>query len=301
MLKIILRGIIMLICSVLSLTAQPSEDEKLITLGKAYKDYMFQKEPTKEFIQSLKANVPNGLQEATEFIVQTITTKNKLLSPVYLTRPSDQVLKQIYIARRLDLNMREENPIDNFILLDSLKKKQVLTYELVDNYYSMLFGAISNKNKPFDLSKVNFKLSEYNFKDDTERGIFFLHCMRDCGMQIWGFINIPKPPNTKEAYKYINRFPKFNGQPYYYYNDFNFKDFEMVIITDEGMQSYKAFYLDKYYETLLNHLITLNKEKRPEKEVHDLLLGSILRERSLYKYSKYKDVLERLFTEVKTD
>lgn len=301
MIKFILTSIIMLIYSVLTLTAQTSEDKKLIALGKAYKDYCFRNEPTKEFIQSLKADVPNGLQEATDFIVQTITTKNKLTTLNYLKRPSDQVLKQIFIARRLDLNMREENPIDNFKLLDSLKKKEVLIYEMVDNYYDMLFGAIGNKNQPFDLSKVNFKLSEYNFKDDTEQGIFFLHCMRDCGTQIWGFINIPKPPNTKEAYKYINRFPKFNGRPYYYFNDFSFKDFEMVIIIDEGMQSYKAFYLDKYYETLLNHLITLNKEKRPEKEVHDLLLGSILRERSLYKYTKYKDVLERLFTEVKKD
>ena len=53
--------------------------------------------------------------------------------------------------------------------------------------------------------------------------------------------------------------------------------------------------MDKYYETLLNHLFCLIKEESTEKEKNDLLLGSILKESNLYKYTKLKDTLEQIF------
>ena len=75
----------------------------------------------------------------------------------------------------------------------------------------------------------------------------------------------------------------------------------MNIIKDKGIQSYKSYYLDKYYETLLFHLICLNKENWSEKEKNDLLLGSILKNNNLYKYTEYKDTLEDIFNEQKRD
>lgn len=144
-------------------------------------------------------------------------------------------------------------------------------------------------------------MNDYNLKNDTEKGIFFLRCMEFCGKNIWGLINIAKPMNTKGAYELITKFPTFNGLKYYQYNDFNFPDFDMVIVKDKGLMSYKGYYIDKYYETLLNHLLCLKKESKPEKEYNELLLGSILRDKDLYKYSKKKDILENLFTEIKKD
>jgi hypothetical protein len=38
-----------------------------------------------------------------------------------------------------------------------------------------------------------------------------------------------------------------------------------------------------------------------EKEKNDLLLGSILKERNLYKFTKYKDTLEDIFKEQKQE
>ena len=75
----------------------------------------------------------------------------------------------------------------------------------------------------------------------------------------------------------------------------------MKIVEDEGLQSYKGYYIDKYYETLLSHLICLNKEGGSEKEKNDLLLGSILKDRKLYKYTKYKETLEDIFKEQKQE
>jgi hypothetical protein len=258
-------------------------------------------EPTKQVLKEVKDDVPANLKKATDFIVQTISKKNQLLTKSYLSRPDDKVLRQIYIIRAINLNLREENSVDNIKLIDSLSNKDIPTYELIDNYYGMVFSAVGNKNQPFDLSKIDFKMKEFNFKDDTEKGIFFLRCMRDCNSVIWGYMNVVKPPNTKEAYKYIKKYPKFNGQPYFQYTDFYFTDFEMNIIKDKGIQGYKSYYLDKLYETLLFHLICLNKEGGSEKEINDLLLGSILKERNLYKFTKYKETLEDIFKEQKKE
>jgi hypothetical protein len=289
------------LCLTVLTFGQTNNYEKLIELGKTYKDFMFRNEPTKDVFKDIKANVSENLKTATDFIIQAITTKNKLLTQQYLLRPDDQTLKQIFIIRSINLNLREENQIDNAKLIDSLIIESVPTHELVDNYYGMLFTAVGNKNQPFDFSKVDFKLKDYNFKDETEKGIFFLRCMRDCNSVIWGYMNVVKPPNTQKAYDNIKKYPKFNGRPYYQYTDFYFTDFEMNILEKNGKQSYKSYYLDKYFETLLFHLICLNKESGTEKEKNDLLLGSILKEPNLYKYTKYKDTLEEIFKEQKQE
>jgi hypothetical protein len=285
------------ICFTISTFGQLSENEKLVELGKVYKDFMFRNEPTKEILEAVRNDVQLDLITSNEFIAQTITTKNSLFTQPFLTLPNDTILKQIYIIRSINLNLREENQIDNIRLIDSLKAKSIPHYDLVDNYYGMLFNAVGNKNQPFNMSKVNFQLNDYNLEDDTDKAIFFLRCMNLCGTSIWGYMNVVKPANTKEAYSYIKKFPKFNGLPYYQFNNFYFNDFELVITKDKGIQSYKSYYLDKYYDTLLSHLICLNKEGASDKEKYNLLLGSILKERNLYKYTKNKDTLEELFQE----
>ncbi len=276
-------------------TGQTPVNQKMIDLGKIYKDYMFRNEPTKDVLKDAETGVPENLKAATDFILQTITTKNKLLTATYLSRPEDAVLKQIYIIRAIDNNLREEDQVNPIKLIDSLSSQEIPTYELLDNYYEMLFTAVGNKNQPFNLSKINFNMKEYRLKDDTEKGIMFLRCVDYCGKTIWGYMNIVKPPNTKEAYKYIKKFPKFNGRAYFQYTDFYFPDFEMTIIKDKGVQSYKSYYLNLFYGTLLSHLICLKNEGGSEDEKNDLLLGSILREQNLYKYTKYKKTLEEIF------
>ena len=70
---------------------QTIENKKMIELGKAYKDFMFRNEPTKEDLKDLKSGVPENLTTATEFIAQTITTKSKILNQTWLSRPDDKV------------------------------------------------------------------------------------------------------------------------------------------------------------------------------------------------------------------
>lgn len=281
--------------------AQSSSNDKVIELGKIYKDFMFRNDPPKSVISQTKKNTPDNLKKSSDFIIETVTFKNKLLKKEYLTLPDSQTLKTLYIIRAVNFNMREDNPIDNNVLIDSLKNKTIEKYELVDNYYSMLFTGVGNKNQPFNFSRINFTLNDYMLSDETEKGILFLKCMDLCGTSIWGYMNIVKPPNTKEAMQYINHFPKFNSQPYYQYNDFSFTDFEMKITEEKEKESYKSYYINKHYETLLYHLMCLHKEGGTEDEKNDLLLGSILKNQNYYKYSEHKETLESIFQVVKKD
>lgn len=278
---------------------QATENNKLIELAKAYKNFMLRNEPTKEFIDNLQANMPANLSAAANFIVQTISIKPQLLNKEYLTLPEKSTLKSIYIIRLINYNIRKENPIDNNKLIDSVKTLDIPSNELVDAYYSILFVAVGNKLQPFDLSSINFSMSDYNLATDTEKGIFFLECMDFCGTTIWGYMNIVKPANTKTAYQYIKRFPKFDGLEYYKFTDLNFPDFEMLIVEEDGIQSYKSYYIDKYYDLLLSHLACLSKKRAKEKDIDDLLLGSIFKDRIFYKYSKKKEILESIFQERK--
>jgi hypothetical protein len=297
-----MKKVILTAAATLAITCifgQMVENKKIIELGKAYKDFMFRVEPGKDDLKTLNSEVPQNLQIATQFILQTISTKNKILDKAYLSRPEDQVLKQIFIIEEINQNAGREDQVDNNKLMDSLSAKNIPTYELIDNYYGMLFTAVGNKDQPFNLSKIDLRLNDYNLKDDTEKGILVLKAISLCASNIWGYMNIVKPPNTEKALSYINKFPKINGRPYYQYTDFYFSDFNMNIVEGEGLQSYKTYYLDKFYEALLSHLICLNKENGSEKEKNDLLLGSILKETNLYKYTTYKETLEGIFKEQK--
>lgn len=274
---------------------QITENEKMIQLASVYKDNLFIAKTPKGEIKKIHTDVPESLKTATDFIAQAITSKNKLLTPTYLNRPDDNVLKQLFVIRTMELRMRDGKLFENQKIIDSLLNTDVSTYEMMDNYYEMLFTAVGNKNQPFNFSNVDLKLDEYQLQDETEKGIVFLRCMSYCGKIIWGYMNIINPPNTSKAYKNIKLYPKVNGLSYLTYDDFNFPDFEMTIIAGEKPQSYKAYYIDKYYEILLTHLICNVTEGGSEKELVDLMGVSILKDENLYQYSTNKDVLEELY------
>ena len=279
--------------------AARAQDQALILLARTYKGHMFRADPTKETIERLRTEVPASMAVARDFIIETTTTKNKLQSADFMRIPEEETLRQIHAIRMLDLDMREEQRIGDQPLLDSLRKARVDRHALVRNYYHMLFTAVGNKNQPFDLSKLDLRPDDLGLQDETEKGIVFLECMVLCRSVIWGYINIAKPPNGKKAMENIKRYPKVNGAVYYRFPDLLFPDFDFVY--DEKQQSYKGVMVDQYLELLIYHMQVLQDLGAKDEAVQDLLLSSALRMENLYKYSKNKDVLERLFTTVPTD
>lgn len=275
-------------------TGQTTESLKLLELAKGYKDYWSEDMSPESTINSLNQDVPENLKAARDFIVQTITMNNSLMTKKFLTLPDEQTIRYIHIIRALEMNMYEYRHIDNKILLDSLLKESFPRDVLVDNYYEFLFIGVGNKNKPRDYSSYDFNLQEYNLADETEKGIFFLRCMNICGLIINGFMNRLNPPDTKRAYIEIRKFPKFNGQPYYKFRNLNFPDFEINIHFNKYTESYKGSLINLYFDVLIEHLICLAKEAPGIKEKEEILSESILRDKELFKYSKKRKFLEEI-------
>jgi hypothetical protein len=270
--------------------------ENLIELGKIYRNFMFRTNPPTNIGEQLSALKIPELAKTVDFIEQTITPNNHLTDKRYLTRPDTSTLLYIYAIVQVNYNIREDKPKDNSELVEKTLKAKIAFYELVDQYYSLLVTGIGNKNKALDLSKVDFQLNQYNLTDDTQKGIFFLEFMNTCGKFIFGYMNIVKPPRYDKAMEEIKKYPKFNGLDYYNFLDLDFPDFKMVIAQEK--QSYKKYYINNYYKTLISHLICLSQDKKDEQKRMDLLLGSILKEKKFYDYYDRKEDLENLFKEI---
>lgn len=276
-------------------------NQELIELAKIYIISFVQDNPTDYEYEQLNKIKSKELEKALLFVKESIALNNNLNTEKFLIIPDNQTLYQLYIIGRIRSNITRKNSKDNDELISELKAKNITRYELVNNYYGLLFSGIWNKNNHFDLSKTDYRIENYELKDDTEKGIFFLQAMYLCHAQLLIQAKLKTPLNHRRALKILNNFPKFNGQNYYQYLDFGFTDFKVASINNSVGQSFKYKYINIYYEILLDHLTCLNQKNRYKIERENLLLNSILKEQTYYKYSENKETLERLFVATKMD
>ena len=74
---------------------------------------------------------------------------------------------------KVNANVREKEPKDNIELLKEWRDKNVQRYELVENYYSMVFTGIGNKNQPFDFRMLTLSLIIMNSKTKPKKVFSF--------------------------------------------------------------------------------------------------------------------------------
>ncbi len=295
-----LATVFLIIFSVQSTLAIDLDDE-IIKLGQIYRNFVFQNNPTQLTFEQIDGIKENELQKAKIFLKECISPRNSLTSDNFLKLPDEKTLLNLYLVMKVNYNVREKDPKDNYELIEEWRIKNVPRYELVENYYNMVFAGIGNKNQPFDLSRTDFIIDNYNLEDETEKGIFFLTAMSLCYYEIWGYMNVVKPPNYKKALTSIEKYPKFNGQEYYKYLSFGFPDFEMQIEKDKAVESYKNYFINRFYNTLIYHHQCLNQKRKTKKEAENLALSSILKEENYYDYSKNQTYLNGLFRTMKME
>ncbi|PHR23164.1 MAG: hypothetical protein COA38_17260 [Fluviicola sp.] len=257
---------------------------------------MFANDASKELIKKLGKEYNDYLSTSLLFVKEVTKSKNKILSDKFLKLPDTNTLRVIFIIDALHQNPHLENPLDPSQIVDSLVDKKIPYHLLIDQYYQTIFTSVGNKNKPFDMSKVNFKMDEYGLNNDRQKTMFYLRCMDACGSQIYGFMNIVNPPNTEKALDYIEKFPQFDGLKYYQYTDLHFGDFQLEIFNDKGLQSYKSHFINELFKTLLNHAVCLNKEG-DKQDVQDFFISSPLKDETLWKYTELQEVLKSIFKE----
>lgn len=281
------------------LISQNDYSKELIELAKIYRKYHFSNQPPKKVFKQIKSIKHSDLKLTKKFLKELIKVNNKIIDKKYLYKPDSITLKSLYIIKVLNTNMYEDEPKDHNLVVDSLMKENTDYNELLSCYYQMIFTAVGNKNRPFDMAKVNFNMEKYNLKNDVEKGIFFLESMETFGTLIWGYMNIPNPPNYEKAMKVINKYPKYNDEPYYQYLDLNFKDFLLTTDKRKPKESFKKHYLNKYMNTILYHAMCLSQNSETRSEMNKILISSIIKNESYWKYSEMPEVFENIFKKVK--
>ena len=142
-------------------------------MGKFTEILFFRNNPTDLTFKKLAEINSSELLTTKNFIKECISPNNELTSEKFLKIPDEQTLLNLYLIMKVNANVREKEPKDNTELLSEWREKNIQRYELVENYYSMVFSGIGNKNQPFDLSSVDFVIENYNLKTKQKREFSF--------------------------------------------------------------------------------------------------------------------------------
>ena len=264
----------------------------MVELGRFYRYNGFEHESAEKIRRHLKPLRTPELNATTDFVAQLVKKNNRLLHKKYLQLPNDETLVYVFIMRKVAYNLWKKEPINNITLVEELLRQKIEQRVLISNYYNLLFAAVGNKNRSLDLSKIDFNLSAYNLKTTTQKSIFFLQCMDFASRSIRHRMMNKRTANYENACTVIEKYPTFNGKPYYHYADFALPDF--AIMRSQRILSFKNFYMANYYHLLLIHLQCLEKTKADKQEITNLLAHSILKDKELQAYNNYEGYLKKV-------
>lgn len=265
--------------------SQKLDKDCIIELSGFYGKNVMSSKPDKKELKSIGQDFPAKFEFISDFIKETTLPNNDLLTDRFLVLPDSFSLKVVYIIDALYQNSSKKVVYEESVLIDSLLKADIDRKELIDEYYSTIFTSFSNKNKPFDLSKVDFDLEKLVPNDYIGQAILFLRTMEECGKHIRGYMGFGGEDGIKNAYDLILKYPKFNSKEYYKFSSFDFDDFEFEIYNDRGPESYLTNYLGKYYSVLYNHLICIMEITKDRDKGLELWNNSILSNSDFYQYA----------------
>jgi len=238
------------------------ENEDLILLATAFHKYHSTYKVNRKTLKEISKIESEELKEEKDFFSEIIKPKNEIYKIKFVNKPDSSTLKTIFIIRAINHNMFADNPKPHETIIKEIKFQKVEYLELLAAYYDLIFGLLVNKHDDLDLSKINYEINKLGFEIKEEKAVFFLTTMERMGSNIWGYMNIPVPTDYENALKEINRFPKFNGEVYYKYSNFAFKDFKLTIDIRRPKENFKDYYLEKYYEIMKYHLMCLDIQNK---------------------------------------
>ncbi len=241
-----------------------AKQSELVLLAEAYHKYHHTNNIDNSIFEKIDKISSPELEKEKEFIAELIKPNNDILNIKFLTKPNINTLENIFIIRALNYNMFKDNPIKDKKVIKQVKSDQISYQEMLSAYYNMIFGILINKHEDLDLSQISFDLNNLNLSTKQEKGIFFLTSMERFGSDIWGYMNIPESTDYNSALEVINRYPKYNGDEYYKYNDFDFSDFLITVDIRKPKVSYKDYYLKKYFSALGYHMEILEFDNQKQ-------------------------------------
>lgn len=273
---------LLLILSLLLLHARSSAQIVLTDSQKSLLIDICSQQSTPETLRNTRNTIPiDGLFSS--FIDQLLVSTDKpekVMDSRFLNRPSHADLVFWYVVREFHYNGLKQDAENEELsaILDRILLDTISEYWLLDNYYYRISDRVAQHFNKADLSNWNFQLDSMGFIDQTEKAIFFFAITNACGerLSVMAFTGQGKPMDV------IQRFPKFNDKPYYYFTDFSYPDFNWIGF--EKTESYNTRHLGKFYTLLLNHYGFLIKNNKPD-EAEELFKNSLLSQPEFFKYS----------------
>lgn len=219
---------------------------ELVTLAKAFHKYhAFEKIDPKTEKEITDIN-SEDLIFPKEYILEIIKHDNKILSDKFLRKPDYKNLKTLFIIVELNYNMFKNNPKSPEEIITQLTQSSLDTAELLSSYYRTTFALIVNKNRSIDLGKRNFVFDILDLKTDQEKGIFFLMAMTQMTTDSTDFPRDDSIQTYESLKSPLRHYPKFNGEPFYNFRNFEFQDFNISIDYRFPKVSFKLYYLKRY-------------------------------------------------------
>jgi len=268
---------------------------ELIKLAEIYKKYHVVK-PTTEVFAKLDSISSKELQGSKLFISELIQENNRITDSIYVVKPDSSTIRNLHLIRGLTWNMFNKeyfNESKKEYGLESLISENIDYKEQFANYYSMMWTSVLNKNKPFDMSKVDFNLNDYGF-NKNEKAIFFLESMETLGTMISGYFYID-PPNVNKAMEFISKYPTFNSEQHYKFKELDFEDFVFTYSSKKPKGSYKMYLMNKYMNTILSHAICLSENPENQDELQEIIQNSIMANKTNWRYSETPQVFEQIY------
>lgn len=262
----------------------------LVLIGELYYNngkLMTPKGESNDFFELLNNYKTPELKNVVELLEASRKSDNSVIDKKYLKRPNNIDLQYWYVIREIHYNLVDSLPKDNYKIARTILDSTIDSRALLDNYYYRLSRGINFNSG--NLSKLDFNIEEYGFRDDTEKAIFFFNIN---GQLIQRFVVLQMMKNSKKILEFAKKLPTFNGRNYYFYTDFNFSDFEWIGY--EKIELYKESHLNSYYTGLMAHFGAV-AEIKGKKKSSEIYLNSILSKQEYFKYSQFEDLLNKLY------
>jgi hypothetical protein len=294
--KILLITLLLLstLCSKAQLKLAKNEFTNLIAISELYsKNTNANGENFVNAIDSLRTPTLNNIVDA---LIEVGKGEKTIFTSRFLSRPSETDLTMWYVIREIHYNMTSKNPTPrpNIDVANEVLSKKIDERWLLDNYYNRIHGGIGLLFNTADLSKIDINIETLGLKNETEKAIFYFNMM---DALIGGrFKVLQMMKNNQKILYFSDKLPLFNGKKYFYYKNFDFKDFDWIGY--EKTESYSERYIGNLYGILIaQYLATF--ELRSKQETQEMYFNSILSEPKYFKYSAIKDDLQFLYDKSK--
>jgi hypothetical protein len=273
---------------------EQKELDNLIAIGEIYSHNTNAR--GSKFAKSIDSLRTPKLDHIVDALIAVGKGDETILENRFLARPNDDELVLWYVIREIHYNRTNEklSPKPVSVVANEVLSKKIDTRWLLDNYYYRIHGGIASLFNDADLSKYNFNIDSLGFRNETEKGIFFLNMMDALVGGRFKVLQMMK--NNKKILDFCDKMPKFNGREYFYYKNFDYDDFDWIGY--DKTESYNERHIGVLYNILIAQFIATT-ELRKKKDAQELYFNSILHEPKYFKFTHSKSDLQSLYDKSK--